>query len=67
VRNAVLVHFLFHELERLFSVDSLTDKLTIDSEIQFVNCVQGRNEGDKGGTIPQAPDHYGDPESLRGR
>jgi len=26
---------------------------------------QGRNEGDKGGTIPRAPSHYGGAEKLQ--
>jgi len=32
----------------------------------FVLYTQGRNEEDKGGTIPQAPNHYEDTESLQG-
>jgi len=29
-------------------------------------AMQRRNEGGKGGTIPRAPNHYGDAKSLRG-
>jgi len=30
------------------------------------DCSQGRKDGEEGGTIPRAPDHYGGAESLRG-
>jgi len=31
----------------------------------FNGYMQGRNEGDKGGTIPRTPNHYWGTESLR--
>jgi len=36
------------------------------SVCRFFRCIQGRNEGGRGGTSPQAPNHYGGAKSMRG-
>jgi len=33
----------------------------------FNGYMQGRNEGDKGGTIPRTPNHFGAPNHCGGR
>ena len=35
--------------------------------VKRLHCIQGRNEGGKGGTNPRAPIHYGGAELLQGR